>query len=516
MITEETDIYTAFRSLENPSVPLDPYLDDANPAKKIVVTDKTAKTFAPWWQGLTVISSAVAQLPLLTYQRLQPKGKQRANDHPTYRVLHRRTNQDIGPFAFKELMTMRCVSQGNAYAFIDRRGGDVDSLWPFPIGSITPVREGGTLAYAYIPETGQPEKMRADDVFHLKGPGDDTLEGLSLVGIARESVSTGLQAQRYTHKFLENDAKPGVVLEFPEAMDGPTAKNILRHWTARHGGSSNSNRPALLDRGGKVNPFSMSNLDSQFIEQREMSRAEVANWLNLPPHRVGDLTRSTFSNIEQQSIDFVTYSLMPWLMRWQDECNAKLFRTAEIINEEYFTEFLISALLRGDYNSRMDGHTKAQRMGLLSIDEIRDMENLNPLPDSQGESHYVTLDLTQIGQVVDDATETDSPVTEQEETERLHLLSKYTRAYQLIGKNCVRAAASNGRLQVYRDVSLVDDLQKMGDDMPAAEIEKDFQDLIAHALDATCQEETLRERIESSTRCLADTRPLELITERAI
>lgn len=530
---ETQDIYSAFRSLENPSVPLDPFLEESENNRAMPVTDRTSKTFAPWWQGINVLASGVAQLPLITYRRLQPKGKERANDHPTYSVLHRRPNDELGPFAFKELMTMQCVSRGNAYAWIDKRGGRVRGLWPFPIGSVIPVRANGDLRYVYTPTEGGQEILQPDRVFHLKGPADDGLEGLSVVGLARESLSGGMQAQRYATKFFSNDAKPGLVLEFPDAIDGPTAQNVLKHWNQRHGGSSNANKPALLDRGGKVSGFSMSNTDAQFLESRQFSRSEVASWLNIPPHMVGDLTRSTFSNIEQQSIDFVVYSLMPWLIRWTDECNAKLFTTREINSDELYCEFLVDALLRGDYNSRMDGHTKALRMGLFSIDELRDMENRNPLPDSLGESHYITLDMAPVGQLPSPDGTTEPPVEEDNDAARqvfaLFLSKELTRCYRAIGNNATRQSGTPGKLQVWLDNTLSKECDTLREQLEGAEdvakkagidewrceeyvetVWRDFRALIARELDGDAS--TLKARMKGKALRLSADRPSEIVS----
>jgi len=534
MIMDMQDTYAAFRNLENPSVPLDPYLDEATDTDKpIVVNAGTSKTFAPWWQGINVISSSVAQLPLITYRRLKPKGKERARDHSTFSMLHRRPNPETGPFTFKEQMTMQCVSRGNAYAYIQKKGGVAIELWPFPVDSIMPVRENGALRYVYTKPDGGLEKLLPDQVFHLRGPGDDGLEGASVVQLAKESLSGGMQAQRYAHKFFKNDARPGVVLEFPESVDANTAKNVLRHWTNRHGGASNTNKPALLDRGGKVHPFSMSNLDAQFLESREFSRSEVASWLNIPPHMVGDLSRSTFSNIEQQSIDFVVYSLMPWLLRWQDECNAKLFQTKEIENDELFVEFLVAALLRGDYNSRMDGHTKALRMGLLSIDELRDMENMNPLPDSLGGSHYITLDMAPVGgvsEMQDDGAPTE-PIADEDLSRELFsqiVSGALIRAYKNAGNSATRAATTPGHLQTWIEESLPKACEKLlsqitpackcakrsGLEVPCAEglaeqMLKDYRKLLMRELNGSAS--TLRSRVDSLTKKISLDRPAEAV-----
>ena len=520
-------------SMENPNTPLDPWMDEAGSEDSgLVVSEGTAKTFAPWWQAINVISGDVAQLPLVTYRRLEV-GKERATGHPTYNVLHRRPNDDIGPFQFKQILTMQCLAHGNAYAWIKRKAADIVALVPLDVGSTTPVRENGKLHYVHQNATGHREVVQAADMFHLRGPSDDGMQGKSVVTLAKESLAVGMQAQRYGNRFFRNDARPGLVLEFPEAMDGPAVKNILKFWNSRHAGAHNASKPALLDRGGKVSAFSMSNNDAQFLETRQFSRSEIASWFNLPPHKVGDLTHATFSNIEQQSIDYVVYSLMPWLIRWQDECNAKLFRTAEIKNDTYFTEFLVSALLRGDYNSRMDGHTKALRMGLLSIDEIRSLENMNPIPDDLGGTHYVTMDLAAVGPEVpvEDEPEPpaevepdDEPADDAREILGKFVLRELTRAYERIGKQATRYAASPGRLQAWRDGQLEKEIkateqaldgisEQIDAEYLAATIRGEFRHAVDAELDSEIEDETLSARVRGVTKAMSSDRPGELLND---
>jgi HK97 family phage portal protein len=188
-----------------------------------------------------------------------------------------------------------------------------------------------------------------------------------------------------------------VVLEFPESVDESTAKNILKHWQRRHGGAQNASRPALLDRGGKVSPFSISNKDAEFTASRQFTKGEIAGWFHLPPHKVGDLSHATFSNIEQQSIDYVIYSLMPWLVRWHEECNAKLFRPSEIEADSHYAEFNVRALLRGAFADQMAGFQIGLGCGVYNHDEVRDMLNMNRLPDGLGQQFYHSQNMIPLG-----------------------------------------------------------------------------------------------------------------------
>lgn len=515
---------------EDPTLSVDEQVEDWNETAKVPVTHKTAQTVSAWWQGITIIGNDVAQLPLFTYRPLEPMGKERAKDHPAYKLLHRRPNSEMGPFRFKHLLTTLCASWGNAYAHIERLGALPVNLWPLRSEAVTPFRVNGEKFFDYIDDNGQRHIIPDIDMFHLAGPGDDGLYGgKSVFKLAADSLSGVMQSQRYATKFYENDAKPGVVLEFPNAIDETTAKNVLKHWYRRHGGVNNVSKPALLDRGGKVSQFAMSNEDAQFVESRQFSITEIARWLNLPPHRLGDLSRATFSNIEQQSIEYVVFSLMAWLMRWQDECNRKLFTEREI-DEGYFCEFLVDALLRGDYSSRMDGHAKALEHGIRNLDEVRAIENLNPLPSGIGSQHYFPLNMTPVGEPR--TAERPKPAKEAASARDIfavHLQSELRRAYQRIGKSATRAAGTPGRLQAWLGDNLVRELAKLAveieeacgvgkrssidlDGSPLVEnVGADFRGLVLNELDGP--ETTLKARIDGLTKRLAADRPAEIVAQ---
>lgn len=368
------------RSLENPSTPVDAVWDDTPAADMPVrVTPTTAVTMAAVWQAVNVLSGDVAQLPVKIYRRLSGDSKDTDRSHPAWRLLHRRPHRDFGPFQFKQWMMYHALLRGNAYARIRRVGGVSVELVPLEPWTVTPELVSGELVYRYYSADGGSETYQPGEMLHLRGPGGDVLCGQSVIGIARDSLSVGMAAQRYGERYFANDARPGIAIEVGEKVGPEAAANTLKHWDRRHAGSHNARRTALLDNGSKLHTYSMSNEDAQFLSTREFSRSEVASWFNLPPHKVGDLTRATFSNIEQQSIDYVVYSLMPWLVRWQDECNAKLFTEEEIAADSHFCEFEVAALLRGDFQGRTDGYASAIQSGWMTRNEVRAKENLNPI-----------------------------------------------------------------------------------------------------------------------------------------
>lgn len=507
--------------------------DDGDRETGVVVNAATAKTLAAFWQALNAISGDVAQLPLKVYQRTGA-GKDEAIGHPTYRLLHRRPCPELGPFQFKQLMTMRCLSWGNAYAFIERLGGSVAAMWPMESERVTPFRRDGVLYYTYQTEKGEQQVLDASEVFHLRGPGDDGLAGASVVKLARDSLAVGMQAQKYGARYFANDAKPGIVLEFPEPMKKEAAENILKNWAKRHGGTKNAGKPAFLDSGGKVSSFGVSNDDAQFLQTREFSRSEIASWLNVPPHRVGDMTHATFSNIEQQSIDYVTYSLMPWLVRWQDECNAKLFATNEV--DSYYAEFVVDALLRGDAVSQMTALTQGLAWGVYNHDEVRSMKNLNPIPAGNGQKHFVPLNMAPIDNLPDPtqaqkpAPASDAPgggaAGQKARTAgMLRTCAEIARVYRKVGSDAKRCAKSPSMLEKWRAEGSVRIVEKEADGFCrelATPIDKrsmlevvrqDVLRVLRGAEDFNNGIETLAETVERLTMAAAELRPAEIAAQ---
>lgn len=531
--------------LDNPANTTDVvWEDEAYESRPVRVTDQSAQTFAPWWRALNVIANDVAQLPLVVFKRLTDDGRTRDNSHPSYKLLHRRPNREMGPFTFKHLMQMRCLSWGNSYAYIERAGADCSDLWPLDSQSVTPFRVNGELFYDWTDESGRRETLFPDEVFHLRGPGDDGLSGKSMFKLAKESLEVGMQAQRFGSRFFKNDAKPGVVLEFPNPVDEPTAKNILKNWERRHGGASNAARPGFLDRGGKVSQFSMSNDDAQFLETREFSKAEIADWFVLPPHKVGDLRRATFSNIEQQSIEYVVYSLMPWLVRWQDECNAKLFRPSEIEAESHYAEFIVEALLRGDYLTQMQGDNIGLTSGIYNHDEVRARRNLNRIPNELGQTFYYSQNMTPMGTVRSGTTPGQPAEPEPVANPRLIdddgksaarsmfsvlLVNEVSRAYQRIGKGATQAASTPGRLQAWLEKSLAKECREIAATISKAsehavlagiggveseEIQRSIHDDFWALLDDASRDAAdFRAEVETVTKRMAADRPAELVAE---
>jgi HK97 family phage portal protein len=227
--------------------------------------------------------------------------------------------------------------------------------------------------------------LRPSDVFHIPGLGFDGLVGYSPIAMAKNAIGMAIACEEYGAKFFANGAAPGGVLEHPGTIKDP--QKVRDSWNAAYQGSSNSHRVAVLEEGMKYQPIGISPEQAQFFETRKFQINEIARIFRVPPHMVGDLEKSSFSNIEQQSLEFVKYTLDPWVIRWEQTISRALLRPDE--KKLYFAKFNVDGLLRGDYVSRMNGYAIARQNGWMSANDIRELENLDRIPPELGGDLYL-------------------------------------------------------------------------------------------------------------------------------
>jgi HK97 family phage portal protein len=356
------------------------------------VNPESALTFTAVYACVRILSETVASLPLPVYERLQPKGKRKAPNHYLYSVLHDKANEEMTAFTFRETMMNHLLLWGNAYAEIQYDGaGRVVGLWPLRPDKTFPERVNGKLVYKTILPNGEVVVLDSMRVLHIPGMGFDGLVGYNPIRLAREAIGLGLAAEEYGARFFANGAKPGGVLEHPGSLSETALNNLRQSWNEMHQGLDKQHRIAILEEGMQYKQIGIPPEEAQFLETRKFQVTEIARFFRVPPHMLADLERATFSNIEQQSIDFVTHSIRPWLVRWEQSLNAKPF--GRDWGRRYFAEFKVDALLRGDIKSRYEAYAIARQNGWLSADDIRELENMNPLPDGQGEMYLVPLNM---------------------------------------------------------------------------------------------------------------------------
>jgi len=358
------------------------------------VNEHTAMQMTAVYSCVRILAEAVAGLPLHLYKYNASGGKEKALSHPLYFVLHDEPNPEMSSFVFRETLMTHLLLWGNAYAQIIRNGkGEVIALYPLMPNRMSVDRDSsGALYYTYTRYSdeaptmnGMTVTLRPSDVLHIPGLGFDGLVGYSPIAMAKNAIGMAIACEEYGAKFFANGAAPGGVLEHPGTIKDP--QKVRDSWNAAYQGSSNSHRVAVLEEGMKYQPIGISPEQAQFLETRKFQINEIARIFRVPPHMVGDLEKSSFSNIEQQSLEFVKYTLDPWVIRWEQAISRALLRPDE--KKLYFAKFNVDGLLRGDYVSRMNGYATARQNGWMSANDIRELENLDRIPPELGGDLYL-------------------------------------------------------------------------------------------------------------------------------
>jgi len=356
------------------------------------VTERSAMQMTAVYSCVRILAEAVAGLPLHFYRYKDDGSKEKAIDSNLYHLLHDEPNPEMSSFVFRETLMTHLLLWGNAYAQIIRNGkGEVIALYPLMPNKMSVDRdENGKLYYTY--QRSQDEGKEAGtvtlstrDVLHIPGLGFDGLVGYSPIAMAKNAIGLAIATEEYGAKFFANGAAPSGVLEHPGTIKDPA--RLRENWNSTFGGSANSGKVAVLEEGMKYTPISISPEQAQFLETRKFQINEIARIFRVPPHMVGDLEKSSFSNIEQQSLEFVKYTLDPWIIRWEQSLNRALLNVDE--KKTYFFKFNVEGLLRGDYQSRMNGYAIARQNGWMSANDIRELENLDKISAEDGGDLYL-------------------------------------------------------------------------------------------------------------------------------
>ena len=358
------------------------------------VNERTAMQMTAVYSCVRILSEAVAGLPLQFYRYTADGGKEKAVDHPLYFLLHDEPNPEMTSFVFRETLMTHLLLWGNAYSQIIRNGkGEIMALYPLMPDRMRVDRdENGQLFYEYTVSTddahtmkGSTVKLKPSDVLHIPGLGFDGLVGYSPIAMAKNAIGMSIACEEFGAKFFANGAAPSGVLEHPGTLKDPS--RVRESWQATFGGSNNAQKVAVLEEGMKYTPISISPDQAQFLETRKFQLDEIARIFRVPPHMIGDLEKSSFNNIEQQSLEFVKYTLDPWVSRWEQAMVRALLTVEE--KKQYFFKFNVDGLLRGDYQSRMQGYATARQNGWMSANDIRELENLDRIPAEQGGDLYL-------------------------------------------------------------------------------------------------------------------------------
>lgn len=340
------------------------------------ISAQRALTCSAVFACVRILAETVASLPIHVFRRVGD-GKERATDHPLYEILHNRPNPFMSSYSFRENLQGHQELRGNAYALIERARGRVVGLWPLHPDLVTPEKTAGTVVYRVSGDS--PQVYGHQDIVHVRGLGDDGLVGYSPIRMAREAIGLSLAAQEMGARLFSNGVVPRGILESAKALT-PVAREKLRDAVSQaHQGAENAHKLVVLEDGVTWKNLGVNPDEAQFLETRRFQIGEVARIFGIPPHMIGDTERSTSwgTGIEQQGIGFVVYTLRPRLVRFEAELSNKLLTPAE--RQEFFIEFAVDGLLRGDIKSRYASYAVGRQWGWLSVNDIRKLESMNPI-----------------------------------------------------------------------------------------------------------------------------------------
>ena len=362
------------------------------------VTERSAMQTTAVYACVRIISETVASLPLHLYEYTDD-GKEKVYTHPLYRLLHDIPNPEMNSFIWREVMMSHLLLWGNSYSQIIRNGrGEVMALYPLMPEKMSVDRgKDGKLYYTYTTDKEGTIVFRKEEILHIVGLGFDGLIGHSPIAMAKNAIGLAIAAEEYGSSFFSNSGTPSGVLEHPGVLKEP--QKVRKAWEDAYGGSSNAHKVAVLEEGMKFSPISINPHEAQFLETRKFQVTEICRIFRVPPHMIADLEKSSFNNIEQQSLDFVTNTIRPWLVRIEQSVYQQLLSENE--QQKLFAKFNVDGLLRGDFQSRMKGYAVGIQNGFMSPNDVRELEDMNLIPDEEGGNRHLVngnmIDISKAG-----------------------------------------------------------------------------------------------------------------------
>ena len=357
------------------------------------VNEQTAMQILTVYACVRVIAETIASLPMNVYEVDKSGAKKIAANHPLQYLLHDAPNEEMTSFTWREQMLTQLLIHGNSYSQIVRNAKtDIVSIYPLLSANMTVDRaDDGELTYEYQTSDGETVMLDPYEVLHIPGLGFDGVMGYSPIALMKSSLGLAIAAEEYGSAFFKNGATPGGVLMHPNRPKDLQA--VRDSWNKAYGGSANSGKVAILYEGMKFERIALPNNEAQFLETRKFETEEICRMYRVPPHMVCDLSHATFSNIEHSSIDFAVHTIRPWLVRIEQAVNRALLTEREpgkpAKSGKYFVKINIDGLMRGDYKSRQEGYAIARQNGWMSADDIRELEDMNPIGEENGGNLYL-------------------------------------------------------------------------------------------------------------------------------
>lgn len=365
------------------------------PDANVFDTDK-ALTLTAVWCAIRLLAESVSSLPISVYTKQANGDKLEDTKSPIYKLVKFKPNYYQNKITFFEFIMLSICTEGNSYVQIVRNNsGTPVQLICLDPSNVTVVVNNNELFY----QVDGGAVLDSSDMLHFKTITDDGVTGLSPIDQCAKALNWGISLEEFGSTFFSNGAKPSSILQTDRALSDTALQRLKTSFNNNYGKLKNSNSTIVLEEGLTFKPISISPEQAQFLSSRQFSIEEVARIFNVPPHMLKDLSKSSFNNIEMQSQEFVTYTLMPYLTRIEQEMNLKLFRTNEL--GKTFVEFNVNGLLRGDVKSRTEAYKTAITNGYMSINEVRQKENMNSI--EGGDKHFMQMNMTTIDKVGEDA-----------------------------------------------------------------------------------------------------------------
>lgn len=364
----------------------------------VLVTEDTAMTLPEWWACVSIISRTVAALPWHVFQRTS--GGREPVENSIAWLLNNQPNPEMTAFSFREALVAHALNWGNGYAEIQRdMSGRAVALWLITPDRVTPDRResDGALIYKVMRDDGIEDVLEPANVYHLHGLGFDGLVGYSVVRMCARALGVGIAQETFSQAFYGNGTVMGAVIEVGAGMKADQIADAENYYNEKHRGPDKAFKVKVSPAGTKVHQLGMPMTDAQFVESRKLSVNTAARLLGIPPHKIGDLERSTNNNIEHQGIEFVTDAIVPWAMRLEQEANSKLFGMRS--QGRVYTKLNVNSLMRGDAASRAAYYKTMVEICAMSINEVRELEEMNGIGPS-GDARLVQLNQTTLDWLV--------------------------------------------------------------------------------------------------------------------
>lgn len=500
----------------------------------IRVDSDKALTYSPVWQGIDLISGDISRLPLIVYERVETEfgsGKQRSTNHPAYNLLKRKANSRLTANLWRSRMISHALLYGNAYSWIERDSNfnpvglhwihteNVECCWD------------GTRNYYRIRNNTTcgdldhiPKVVAYEEMFHLQGLTVNYTGGCGIVHFAAQVIGKQLAADQYGAEFFANGAVAAGFLSHPGQLSEDARKNFLRGWNQRHQGQGNAHRIALLEEGISWNDMGVSPEDSQLVELANFGIKDIARFFNLPPGKLGDDARTSYSSVEQENRSYFNSTLGKWISRIEAEANCKLFTQREMDSDSHFAEFKLDALFKADTSERFSAYSTAIQWGIKSRNEVRAEENLNPV--SGGDVLITPLNMEAIDETSNEEDEFEEQDADEERSDLLARQAALVDSFKRVNKRMMMRAKKIPAEKYLAGVnSLTDQLPILREMLwpslllAGADPDVECQRYLDHITDgllnaADCQPEQLKSRITDFETTLNEwvvTRAIELL-----